>query len=103
MTFFRKKADASILVYALPCTRAQKEQVLDRVAQINREGSAYNMLGLVLKYSHKPNIMFCSQFVYRMLELAGLPTSRRGRGGEAHRPGGAGLLPQAAICHGDSV
>lgn len=70
--FFRKKADASILVYALPCTRAQKEQVLDQVAQINREGSAYNMLGLVLKYSHKPNIMFCSQFVYRMLELAGL-------------------------------
>lgn len=72
LDFFHKKADASILVYALPCTRAQKAQVLDQVARINREGSAYNMLGLVLKYSHKPNIMFCSQFVYRMLELAGL-------------------------------
>lgn len=72
LDFFHKKAGASILVYALACTREQKEQVLDQVAEINREGSAYNMLGLVLKYSHKPNIMFCSQFVYRMLELAGL-------------------------------
>jgi hypothetical protein len=42
------------------------------VEEINREGNAYNMLGLVLKYSHKPNIMFCSQFVYRMLQIAGL-------------------------------
>jgi hypothetical protein len=46
--------------------------VLDKVAEINREGSAYNLMGLVLKYSHKPNIMFCSQFVYRMLEHADL-------------------------------
>ncbi len=72
LDFFNKKPDASILVYRLACERAQKERVLQKVAEINRDGSAYNMMGLVLKYSHKPNIMFCSQFVYRMLELAGL-------------------------------
>jgi hypothetical protein len=72
LEFFRKKQDSSILVYRIACERAQKERVLEKVEEINRDGSAYNMLGLVLKYSHKPNIMFCSQFVYRMLELAGL-------------------------------
>ncbi len=72
LDFFNKKPDASILVYKLDCLREQKERVLQKVAEINRDGSAYNMIGLVLKYSHKPNIMFCSQFVYRMLELVGL-------------------------------
>ena len=71
---------ASILVYALGCTREQKAGVLARVEQINREGSAYNMIGLVFKFSHKPNIMFCSQFVYRMLELEGLAYFTKGDG-----------------------
>jgi hypothetical protein len=34
------------------------------------KGSAYNMIGLLVKRSYKPNIMFCSQFVYKMLKLA---------------------------------
>jgi hypothetical protein len=72
LDYFHKKPDASILVYKLPCTLEQKKLILDKVAEINRDGSAYNMIGLALKYSHKPNIMFCSQFVYRMLEYAGL-------------------------------
>jgi len=70
--FYSKKADASIIVYRLPCTREQKEDLLSKVREINKYGSAYNILGLMIKYSHKPNIMFCSQFVYQMLKLTGL-------------------------------
>jgi hypothetical protein len=80
LEFFRKKPDSSILVYRIACDRLQKERVLEKVEEINRDGSAYNMLGLVLKYSHKPNIMFCSQFVYRMLELSGLAYFERKSG-----------------------
>ena len=69
---FHLKPDASVLVYRLAANREQKEQVLAAVERINREGSAYNMMGLVTKWSYKPNIMFCSQFVYRMLQEAGL-------------------------------
>ena len=46
--------------------------MLEAVRRIDREGSAYNTMGLVTKHSYKPNIMFCSQFVYRMLQEAGL-------------------------------
>ena len=69
---FHLKPDASVLVYRLAADRAQKARVLAAVERINREGSAYNMMGLVTKWSYKPNIMFCSQFVYRMLQEAGL-------------------------------
>lgn len=69
---FHKKDDASVLVYRLPTTIEQKQQILDKVKQINTDGSAYNLLGLVIKHSYRPNIMFCSQFVYQMLKLAGL-------------------------------
>jgi len=69
---FRKKGTASLLVYSLSCTPTQKEQVLRRVREINRDGSAYNILGLITKHSYRPNIMFCSQFVYSMLDFAGL-------------------------------
>jgi hypothetical protein len=67
-----RKEGARVLVYSLPCTREQKALILDKVREINEDGSAYNMLGLVTKRSYRPNIMFCSQFVYRMLDLAGL-------------------------------
>ncbi|WP_245155280.1 hypothetical protein [Levilactobacillus yiduensis] len=72
LAFFHQKAGASILVYSLPVTAAQKHFVADKIAEINREGSAYNMVGLVSKHSAKPNIMFCSQFVYTMLKQAGV-------------------------------
>ena len=72
IAFFHKKAGASILVYRLAATRAQKEAILGQVREINEKGSAYNIMGLVLKYSHKSNILFCSQFVYKMLKCAGL-------------------------------
>jgi hypothetical protein len=72
LQYFNKKADASIAVYRLKCTREQKKMIIDNIKKINHDGNAYNLLGLVLKYSHKPNIMFCSQFVYKMLKDAGL-------------------------------
>ena len=67
-----KKDGASIIVYRLQATYEQKQVMLDKIRTINNEGSAYNLLGLALKVSSKPNIMFCSQFVYTMLKLAGL-------------------------------
>jgi len=70
--FFNKKPDASVIVYRLEASRAQKERILSMVYEINEQGSAYNILGLVLKYSHKSNILFCSQFVYKMLKCAEL-------------------------------
>ena len=70
--FFNKKKDASFLVYALAAAPEQKRRIIDKVKEINDEGSAYNLMGLVFKFSPRPNIMFCSQFVYRMLDLAGL-------------------------------
>lgn len=69
---FHQKEDASVLVYSLSVTREQKKIIIDKIVEINREGSAYNMIGLVVKRSYKPNIMFCSQFVYKMLKLAGV-------------------------------
>ncbi|MDR3305606.1 MAG: hypothetical protein LBS85_06255 [Clostridiales Family XIII bacterium] len=66
------KPGASILVYRLPCTCGQKATILDHIEKINAEGSAYNLIGLMTNRSYKPNMMFCSQFVWKMLEIAGL-------------------------------
>jgi hypothetical protein len=66
--FFNKKKDAAIMVYALPVTYEKKKALIDKIKSINVEGNAYNLLGLVFKFSAKPNIMFCSQFVYNMLK-----------------------------------
>ncbi|MGQ2375900.1 hypothetical protein [Companilactobacillus zhachilii] len=70
--YFHQKADASVLIYSLPVTRKQKQLLIDKIVEINQEGSAYNLVGLVAKHSFRPNIMFCSQFVYKMLKIAGL-------------------------------
>ena len=70
--FFNKKETASIIVYKLFAGHDRKKMIIDRIKQINEEGSAYNVLGLVFRKSMKPNIMFCSQFVYKMLKHAGL-------------------------------
>jgi glutamate synthase domain-containing protein 2 len=69
---YNKKPDSSIMVYKLKCDIEQKEYIIGRIKKINEEGSAYNLFGLVTKYSHKQNIMFCSQFIYKMLKDAGL-------------------------------
>lgn len=72
LAYFCKQEDSSIMVYRLSVTWEQKKKILDKVREIDQEGSAYNLMGLVLKYSHRPNIMFCSQFVYQMLQYGGV-------------------------------
>ena len=72
LEYFRKKEDASMLVYSLEAPKAKKRIVLDKIKEINSSGSAYNLVGLVTKVSVRPNIMFCSQFVYSILRFAGL-------------------------------
>ena len=70
--WFNKKNDSSIIVYKLELKKDDKQLLINRVRDINKAGSAYNMLGLILKLSIKPNILFCSQFIYKLLESAGL-------------------------------
>lgn len=72
LEFFHKKDDASILVYKLAAPREKKQLAIEKVREINETGSAYNLVGLVTKFSIRPNIMFCSQFVYNMLKVTGL-------------------------------
>lgn len=72
LVLFNKKDDASILVYKIPAPREKKQAVIDKIREINEIGSAYNLVGLVTKFSIRPNIMFCSQFVYKILKFAGL-------------------------------
>lgn len=68
---FCQKEGAAIRVYRLAVTLEQKKGMVERVKKIDREGSAYNLLGLALRRSMKPNIMFCSQFVYNLLLTVG--------------------------------
>ncbi len=70
--FFYKKKDANIIIYKLKANEDQKKIVLEQIENINKQGSSYNVLGLLLPYSHKDNIMFCSQFVYKMLQKVNL-------------------------------
>ena len=70
--YFNKKEDSSIIVYSIPITAEKKKVIIDKIKEINKQGNAYNLLGLVLKLSFKSNIMFCSQFVYKMLKSVGL-------------------------------
>ncbi len=71
MSFFCQKQDASLMVYKLKASYRQKMIILNEIKRINEQGSSFNLLG-ILSYSHKKNIMFCSQFVYTMLKNAGL-------------------------------
>jgi hypothetical protein len=69
--YFHKKKDASIIIYSLPINMEKKRTIIDEIRKINEQGNAYNLFGLVLRHSFKPNIMFCSQFVYKMLKMVG--------------------------------
>lgn len=71
LEWFYKKEEASVLIYKLEVTKEQKEKMIDKIVEINQDGSAYNLLGLAFKNSVKPNIMFCSQFVYSLLKEVG--------------------------------
>lgn len=68
--WFCKKEESSIIIYRMKVSRKQKERMIEKIKEINEDGSAYNLVGLALKKSFKPNIMFCSQFVYSLLKYA---------------------------------
>jgi hypothetical protein len=72
LEYLNRRPGASLAVYRLGITPGQKRALIGRVAAINREGSSYNLLGLITKKSRMPNIMFCSQFVYTLLKDAGV-------------------------------
>lgn len=72
MEYLNKKPRSSVIVYRLAATQVQKGLILEKIREINEQGSAYNVIGLALKFSFKPNILFCSQFVYKMLKHANL-------------------------------
>jgi hypothetical protein len=72
LDFLNRKTGASLAIYRLRLAPEQKRILISRVARINREGSSYNLLGLLTGKSRLPNIMFCSQFVYSALDEAGL-------------------------------
>lgn len=67
-----QKNDSHVLVYSIQATKIQQQKILNKIKRINREGSAYNVLGLVTSHSIRRNMMFCSQFVYTMFQEAGL-------------------------------
>ena len=69
--FFNQKEDANIIIYKIKVSAEQKRKVLEEIRKIDRLGSSYNILGLFVPYSHRENIMFCSQFVYTILKVAG--------------------------------
>lgn len=70
LDYLYQKESASIIIYRLKVTTKQKQIMIDKIKQINNEGSAYNIIGLALNKSFKPNIMVCSQFVYSLLKHA---------------------------------
>lgn len=72
LDFFYQKQNANLVIYKLKASKIQKARVLREIRRINKQGSSYNILGLLLPYPRKRNIMFCSQFVYSMLETVDL-------------------------------
>lgn len=63
-----QKEDSQLLVYSLNVNKKERKIILNKIKQINEEGSAYNVIGLLTKVSVRSNMMYCSQFVYLMLE-----------------------------------
>lgn len=69
---FYQRDGSQALIYSLKATKEQQKVILDNIKRINMEGSAYNVLGLLTNHSIRPNMMFCSQFVYSVLQEADL-------------------------------
>ena len=68
LSSLNQKEDSRLVVYSLKVDKADRFKILNRIKQINEQGSAYNVLGLLTNVSIRPNMMYCSQFVYQMLE-----------------------------------
>jgi hypothetical protein len=80
LEWLNQGAGASLTIYRLQLKPAQKRLMIARIRAIDRAGSSYNMLGLLTKKSMLPNIMFCSQFVYSLLEEAELAYFQKEKG-----------------------
>jgi hypothetical protein len=80
LEFFSQRAGASLEVYRLRLEPGQKAGLIERIRAIDQEGSSYNLLGLLTGKSRLPNIMFCSQFVYSVLDGAGLAYFEKAEG-----------------------
>jgi hypothetical protein len=80
LEFLNRKPDASLVVYRLRAEPGQKMAMIERIRAIDQEGSSYNITGLLTKNSRLPNIMFCSQFVYSVLDEAGLAYFEKEKG-----------------------
>lgn len=72
LEYYYKHEDSSLIIYSLKVGAKAKKSMIDSIYNINKEGSAYNFLGIPINKSFKPNIMFCSQFVYKLLEKTGV-------------------------------
>ncbi len=70
--YFNQKEDASFVIYKLRATNHEKKIILSEVQKINETGSSYNVLGLFMPIQIRANTMYCSQFVYTMLNTAGI-------------------------------
>jgi len=70
--FFYQKEDAKMAVYRIKASKKQKQKILDEIKRMDEEGSSYNVVRIVMKKSFAPNIKVCAQFVYELLEAAGL-------------------------------
>lgn len=63
-----QKEDSQVLVYRLKMSADDRFKILNKIKKINNEGSAYNVVGLLTSVNIRRNMMYCSEFVYRMLE-----------------------------------
>lgn len=72
LKYFNQTPDANIIVYRYRCTVEQKQNLSEQIQKINNQGSSYNLLGLVTPLSTRENILYCSEFVYKILSNAGL-------------------------------
>jgi hypothetical protein len=80
LEFFSGRIGASLAVYRLGLDPQRKRALIERIRAIDGEGSSYNLLGLLTGKSRLPNIMFCSQFVYSLLDGAGLGYFKKEKG-----------------------
>lgn len=63
-----QKKDSQLLVYRMQVAEKDRLIILNKIKEINKKGSAYNVVGLLTNIDVRPNMMYCSQFVYQMLK-----------------------------------
>ena len=66
-----KNKNSEAYLYRYKVTNEQKEKMLEMITRIDREGSSYNSIMFIRRKPLKPNIMFCSQFLYLLLDHSG--------------------------------